>query len=96
MNTITARLNVVANFTDVLPRGVITLCGDASAEIARLQAQVDALAGANLPDSEIDAIADSIMEPPDTSDSAEEDLDRKLLRRFGRACIRAALAAVGR
>lgn len=41
-------------------------------------------------DDQIDAIADSIMEPPNHGDSAQDDMDRVLLRRFARACIKAA------
>ena len=47
---------------------------------------------APLTNERIDEIADSIMEPPDTSCAAEEDMDRRLLRRFARAVIRAALS----
>ena len=69
---------------------------EAEETIARLQAQVDALANAKLSNDEIDACADSTMEPLDTSDAAEEAIDRAVLRRFARACIGAALAKVGR
>lgn len=43
MTAINDRLNAVAEFGDVVPACVVSLCGDASTEIARLQAQVDAL-----------------------------------------------------
>lgn len=46
MTAINNRLNAVAEFGDVVPACVVSLCGEAAAEIARLQAQVDALAGA--------------------------------------------------
>lgn len=44
-----------------------------------------------LSNDEIDAIADSIMEPCDSGDAAADDLDRVVLRRFARAAIRAAM-----
>lgn len=44
-----------------------------------------------LTNDEIDAIADATMEPLDTGDSAEADLDRTVHRRFARTCIRAAV-----
>ncbi len=44
MTAINNRLNAVADFGDVVPACVVSLCGEAAAEISRLQAQVDALA----------------------------------------------------
>lgn len=50
---------------------------------------------APLSNDAIDAIADSIMEPLDSGDAAQDEMERVLMRRFARACIRAASAPAG-